>query len=243
METHGSHGPSGFDAIKWAKYYFFLETHQTNDFSKAIAKIALRMATETITPEQLQAYNVCRLLTFDKNPGVHAIGKGEVLRRVIGRTITKCISQDLLDLSSNKQLCLGKKAELNSPFNYSAKSLKRSIVKHSFYWRQIFLWTRRALNRRWVNAKISVWPVSRKTLLMDKNICPVLQSVETGVKGRHNTRRASRAMATYQIAVLPLFEKVRTKRLMQRWHAGDGPVAGKLEELPHVLENLIKPRK
>ena len=55
------------------------------------------------------AYNACRLIPVDKNPGVRPIGVGEVLRRIIGRSILKCLSNGLKLLGQSDQLCLGEK--------------------------------------------------------------------------------------------------------------------------------------
>ena len=67
------------------------------------------MATEELNPELMEPYNACRLIPLDKNPGVRPIGIGEVMRRIIGRTITKCLKNELMSLGSNYQLCLGQK--------------------------------------------------------------------------------------------------------------------------------------
>ena len=57
----------------------------------------------------MAAYNACRLIPLDKNPGVRPIGVGEVLRRIIGRSFLKCLSNDLKLLGQSDQLCLGQK--------------------------------------------------------------------------------------------------------------------------------------
>ena len=89
MRTHGLHGPSGLDANEWRR----ILTHfgqKSVEISKTIAKIAKKLATEELNPELMEPYNACRLIPLDKNPGVRPIGIGEVMRRIIGRTITKC---------------------------------------------------------------------------------------------------------------------------------------------------------
>ena len=108
MRTHGSHGPSGFDANEWRR----ILTHfgqQSVEISKTIAKIAKKMATEELNPELMEPYNACRLRPLNKNPGVRLIGIGEVIPRIIGRTITKRLKNELMSLGSNYQLCLGQK--------------------------------------------------------------------------------------------------------------------------------------
>ena len=76
---------------------------------RRVARSAVRITTEEIDSEALRPYNACRLIPLDKNPGVRPIGAGEVLRRIIGRTIPRCVENDLKLLGKNKQLCLGQK--------------------------------------------------------------------------------------------------------------------------------------
>ena len=66
-----------------------------------------KLVTEELNPELTEPYNACGLLPLDKNPGVRPTGIGEVMRRIIGQKITKCLKYDLTSLSSNYQLCLG----------------------------------------------------------------------------------------------------------------------------------------
>ena len=49
------------------------------------------MATKELNPELTEPYNTCRLIPLDKNPGVRPRGIGEVMTRIILRTITKCL--------------------------------------------------------------------------------------------------------------------------------------------------------
>ena len=101
-----THGPSGLDANEWRR----ILTHfgqQSVEISKTIDKIAKKLATEELNPELMEPYNACRLIPLDKNPGVRPTGIGEVMRRILGRTITKCLKNELMSLGSNYQLCLG----------------------------------------------------------------------------------------------------------------------------------------
>ena len=89
MTTNVSHGPSGLDSNEWRR----ILTHfglQSVEISKTLAKIGQKISTEILSHELLEPYNACRLIPFDKNPGVRPIYIGEVIRRIIGRTITKC---------------------------------------------------------------------------------------------------------------------------------------------------------
>ena len=63
--------------------------------------------------------------TSGKNPGVRPIGISEVLRRIIGKTITQCIKSDLKNLGKNFQLCLGQKCGIE----YAIHSLSNEYEK------------------------------------------------------------------------------------------------------------------
>ena len=100
MRTHGSHGPFGLEANEWRRRILTHFGQQSVEISKTIAKIAKKLATEELNPELTEPYNACRLIPLDKNPGVRPIGIGEVMRRIIGRTITKCPKNELMSLGS-----------------------------------------------------------------------------------------------------------------------------------------------
>ena len=106
MKTNGSHGPSGLDSQEWRRLLTSFKD-SSSDLCKTIAKLAIRISTERLP--FLKAYNACRLIALDKCPGVRPIGIGEVLRRIIGRSIMKCIKRDLALLGNNTQMCLGQK--------------------------------------------------------------------------------------------------------------------------------------
>ena len=103
VKTHGSHGPSGLYANEWRSLLRSFKS--STDLCKTIAKLAIRIALSHLT--FLLPYNSCRLIAPDKCPGVRPIGIGEVLRRIIGRTIVKCIKTDYKILGGDQQLRMG----------------------------------------------------------------------------------------------------------------------------------------
>ena len=106
MKTHGSTGPSGLDANDWRRLLSaFGQT--TRNLCKLVAKFAMRLATSIILPDNLIAYNDCRLVALDKCNVVRPTGNDEVMRRFTGRLIVDCIRQDVTSLGGNMQLCLG----------------------------------------------------------------------------------------------------------------------------------------
>ena len=57
--------------------------------------------------ESLEAYVACRLIPLDKKPGVRPIGVGEVLRRIIGKSIISVIKPEILESAGSLHLCAG----------------------------------------------------------------------------------------------------------------------------------------
>ena len=108
MKIHGSHGPSGVDANEWRRWKSNFNQSSTS-LCRTVARLAVRITTEEIDSEAPRPYKACLLIPLDKNPGVRPIGVGEVLRRIIGRSILRCVGNDLKLLGKNKQLCLGQK--------------------------------------------------------------------------------------------------------------------------------------
>ena len=105
LKTYGSHVP-GLDANEWRRLRTSFKSSST-DLCKKIAKLEIRIAKSDLT--FLLPYNSCRLIALDKWPGVRPIGFGEVLRRIIGRTIVKCNKIDLKRLGGDQHLYMGQK--------------------------------------------------------------------------------------------------------------------------------------
>ena len=55
----------------------------------------------------IEAYVACRLIPLDKCPGVRPIGIGEVIRRIIGKSIISVIKPDILMSTGSLQLAAG----------------------------------------------------------------------------------------------------------------------------------------
>ena len=61
----------------------------------------------TDQPTSNEAYIACRLSPLNKNPGVRPIGIGEVLRRIIGKSMSSTVKPDILSSAGSLQLCAG----------------------------------------------------------------------------------------------------------------------------------------
>ena len=90
-------------------------------------KLPKKLATEELNPELTEPYNACSLIHLDKNPGVRPISIGEIMRRIIGRIITKCLKNELESLGSNYKFCLGQKCGIE----YAIHTLRDQYSKTS----------------------------------------------------------------------------------------------------------------
>ena len=83
---------------------------KSNELCAAVAALVKTVATTYVDPVSLVVYTACKLIPLSKNPGVHPIGVGEVLRRIVGKAITKIAKLDLLESMGPLQLCAGQNA-------------------------------------------------------------------------------------------------------------------------------------
>ena len=70
----------------------------SENLSKAVAGPAKHLCVEHIDPQWLKELLSCWLLALDKNPGVRPIGVGEVLRRIIGKSVIRVPKKDIIDV-------------------------------------------------------------------------------------------------------------------------------------------------
>ena len=70
----------------------------------------LYVANNIINWLSIRAFMSSRLIALDKNPGVHPIGIGEVLIRILGKMMISITGIDVEEVCSVDQLCSGLKA-------------------------------------------------------------------------------------------------------------------------------------
>ena len=96
LQTKGAGGPSHLDADQ---YRHMLLSHnykkEAKDLRDQIAILARKLAKQIIDPTSIESLIACRLIPLNKNPGVRPIGIGEILRRIIGKTIGWFLKSDI----------------------------------------------------------------------------------------------------------------------------------------------------
>ena len=107
-QTKGSGGPSGMDADQFRR---ILCSKNFNKEGKALreelADFEKNISCKLYNPELLEAYVSCRLIPLDKAPGIRLIGVGEVLRRVVGKSISRVANKVIKEAAGPLQTCAG----------------------------------------------------------------------------------------------------------------------------------------
>ena len=107
LRTKGSGGPSGVDA-KGFKRILACKSfkHSSVALCDSLATLARNLCTEYVDPSSIEALIASRLIPLDKG-GVRPIGVGEVIRRVISKSVMKVVKPDVMSASGSLQLCAG----------------------------------------------------------------------------------------------------------------------------------------
>ena len=109
LHCQGSAGPSGLDATSWRRLCTMYHG-STKALCSAIARMARRIATETVHPQCVRSFIACRLIPLSKSPEVRPIGICETLRRIIGKVIMKIVGPEIQSVVGTSQLCAGQKS-------------------------------------------------------------------------------------------------------------------------------------
>ena len=109
LRTRGAAGPSGLDAYGW-RYLCTSFQIASNDLCEGLASVTRCLCTSFVDPTGIVGLVASRLIALDKNPGVCPIGVGEVVRRIISRTILSVVKLDILEAAGYSQLCAGQDA-------------------------------------------------------------------------------------------------------------------------------------
>ena len=107
LRTKGSGGPSGIDANGFRRLLTCKSFKKSGtNLYNAVAVMARKVCTEYVDPTSIEAVLSNRLIPLDKGEGaVRPIGIGEVLRRIIGKCVTRVEKSDVIDANGSLQVC------------------------------------------------------------------------------------------------------------------------------------------
>ena len=98
---------NGFKKILACKSF----KRSSKNLCESIATLTRRLCTEFVDPLTIESIVVSRLIPLDKSNGeVRPIGVGELIRRIIGKCVTRVAKQDVINASGAMQVCAGQKS-------------------------------------------------------------------------------------------------------------------------------------
>ena len=105
----GSGGPTRVDADVW-KHILCSKSFEKEGkaLAEEIAVLTRSLCTGTIPSSDIRTLVACRLVPLIKGvDGVRPIGIGEILRRIMGKSVSKILKKDIMNASGTLQTCAG----------------------------------------------------------------------------------------------------------------------------------------
>ena len=208
-----------------------------------IAEFAKNIASTHYDPALLEAYTACRLIPLAKNPtGIRPIGVSEVLRRIIGKSISRSTSQYIKEAAGPLQTCAGHGAGAES-----AVHAMRELFSLEGTDGILLIDASNAFNC--LNRKVALHNI--------QIVCPVISTyiintyrhfstlyVAGGKKllsMEGTTQGDPLAMAWYSLSTVSLIDSLRNQipSVSQVWLADDATAAGKICSLKEWYKGLI----
>ena len=226
LHTEGSAGPSGLDAYAWKRMCSSFQK-ASMDLCAAVAMTARRIASAFVDPGPLIPLTACRLVALDKCPGVRPIGVGEVVRRIISKSILSVIKPEIQAVVGSLQLCVGQKSGNEAAVHALSDIFDEEATDGVLL----------------VDASNAFNCLNRKAALVNiNNLCPALGTVlintyrsepnlfidgECILSREGTTQGDPLAMAMYAMATLPMIQHLQQKAdIQQVWYADDSAGGG-----------------
>ena len=111
--TKGSAGPSGMNSELYRRILCsknFKLKIEGKILREEFAVLTRNLLKTSYHPSLLEAFTSCRLLKLNKNPGIRPIGVGEVLSRIVGKTIAGFLKEEIKEAAGPLQVCAGHSA-------------------------------------------------------------------------------------------------------------------------------------
>jgi len=169
---------------------------------------------------------------------VRPIGIGEVVRRIIGKSILTIIRSDIQEAAGSLQLCAGQECGIEAAIHAMSEVFQDDD-------------TEGVLMADATNAFNSL---NREVCLQNvQHLCPAFATVaintyrqpaqlfvggETILSCEGTTQGDPLAMPLYAIGILPLLQSVTTEGAIQEWYADDSAAGGKVSKLRQWWDRL-----
>ena len=262
--TKGSGGPSQQDAQQWRRMLCSKKFKREGlELREELAIFARKIASEVVDPYCLEAYVASRLIPLNKNPGeedvqIRPIGVGEVMRRIVGKAISWCLSKEIQEAAGPLQVSAGLKGGAEAAIHamkiiYEKDSSDGVIlVDAANAFNQLNRYV--ALhNMQYLCAPFAV-------ILINTYRVPTRLFITGGGEiesSEGTTQGEPLAMPFYGISVRPIIDKLDSKmnnsvpdtfppasiKVSQVWLADDASAAGKLRYLKEWWTSIIEEGK
>ena len=242
-KINGSGGPTQVDADNWKHMLcskFF--TTQSESLAQAIADLTKILCTEEVNAECVKELYAGRLIPLDKgNGGVRPIGIGEVLRRIISKSVTSTLKEDIISAAGLLQTCSGLEGGIEAAIHAMSRAFSLSETEAL-----LLVDADNAFNS--INRKVALHNVQRicpsfYRFLFNSYQVPVKLFISGSRKFIWSKEGATQgdpaAMAFYALATRPLMDVLsKIGKIIQSWYADDTAACSSLVELKSWWDKL-----
>lgn len=239
--TNGSSGPSQTDAA------FFKYILTSNRFKKEGKELREKIATFTrligsqhINPEHLDAYVNCRLIPINKCPGVRPIGIGETFRRIVGKSLSWVMKNDIQQAGGPLQVSTGLKSGAEAAIHFvreqfdleASEAVVMVDASNAF----------NSLNRLVMlhNIQIICPEISTVTINMYRRPSKLFVSGTELLSQEGTTQGDNLAMSIFSLGTIPILRKLQNiTDTSQVWLADDASGVGTLDSLYEWWSTII----
>ena len=247
-QLNGSGGPTLIDSDMW-KHILCCKSYGNDslNLAEAIAGLAKRLCCEHVHPACLQELLSSRLIPLDKgldsdgNPGVRPIGIGEVLRRIIGKSVVSLLKSDVQKAAGCLQMCTGLRSGIEAAVHTTEMVWNEDSTEAI-----LLVDADNAFNR--LNRQVALHNVKQTcppifTFLNNHYQVPAdlilnrASPEDSALRSEEGcTQGDAAAMTFYALGIKPLVEKLNCQDLdpldsayrIQSWYADDSNSIGKL---------------
>ena len=192
-----------------------------------IATLARLLVTETILHDHILSLLACRLVPLKKKDnGIRPVSVGECVRRIIGKTITGLLKEDIICAVGTLQTCAGLKLGIEAAIHAVRKSYEEDksecllVVDTDNAFKK--------LNRKVSLENIKTLCPSMYTYLHNSYNTPAMLYLENGnhiLSQESVTQGDNAAMAMYALSTRPLIQALSSEtandEVKQVWYADD----------------------
>ena len=234
-KTKGSGGPSQLDSDQY--HHILLSKKfkkEGKELREQIANLTRKIASEIVDPSSIEALTACRLIALNKNPGVRPIGIGETLRRIMGKSISWTLKDEIQEAAGPLQMATGLKngaeAAIHSMREIFACENTDAVIlvdaENAF----------NSLNRETALHNIQITCPHMSTVVINtyrKASRMVLFGAKDIMSVEGTTQGDNLSMSLYALGLTPMIRDLgsMTPNVKQVWLADDATGAGNLADL------------